>query len=55
MAPRIGWKSGKMKIGIEAEFTNAQYGSIDGRGDITSTGIDSVNNFRLLTTAIYNF
>lgn len=55
VSPRIGWKSGKLKIGVEAELTNAQYGSIDGNGDITSTGIDSVNNFRLLTTAIYNF
>lgn len=55
VSPRIGWKSGKLKIGVEAELTNAQYGSIDVNGDITSTGLDSVNNFRLLTTAIYNF
>jgi len=55
IAPRIGWKSGKMKIGIEGEFTTAQYGSIDGNGDMNTTGIDAVSNFRLLTTAIYNF
>ncbi|MFA5297878.1 MAG: hypothetical protein WC389_06675 [Lutibacter sp.] len=55
IAPRIGWKSGKLKIGIEGELTNAQYGSIDGNGDMSTTGIDSVNNFRVLTTAIYNF
>jgi len=55
VSPRIGWKSGKLKIGVEAEYTNAQYGSIDGNGDIATTGIDSVNNFRLLTTAIYKF
>jgi len=55
VSPRIGWKSGKMKIGIEGEFTSAQYGSIDGSGDMNTTGIDAVNNFRLLTTAIYNF
>ena len=55
ISPRIGWKSGKMKIGVETEFTKAQYGSIDSNGDLTSTGIDPVNNFRLLTTAIYKF
>lgn len=55
VAPRIGWKSGKLIIGLEAEFTKAQYGSIDGNGDLLSAGVDPVNNFRLLTTAIYNF
>jgi hypothetical protein len=54
IAPRIGWKSGALTIGIEGEYTNAQYGSIDGNGDIVSSS-DSVNNFRLLTTAIYKF
>ena len=54
IAPRIGWKSGALTIGVEGEYTNAQYGSIDGNGDITSS-VDSVNNFRLLTTAIYKF
>jgi len=55
VSPRIGWKSGKMKIGIEGEFTSAQYGSIDANGDMNTTGVDAVHNFRLLTTAIYNF
>ena len=54
IAPRIGWKSGALTIGVEGEYTNAQYGSIDGSGDITSN-TDAVNNFRLLTTAIYKF
>lgn len=54
IAPRIGWKSGALTIGVEGEYTNAQYGSIDGNGDITSNA-DAVNNFRLLTTAIYKF
>ncbi len=54
IAPRIGWKSGELTIGVEGEYTNAQYGSIDGSGDITSN-TDGVNNFRLLTTAIYKF
>ena len=54
VSPRIGWKSGSLKIGLEGEFTNAQYGSIDTNGAITSSA-DSVNNFRLLTTVIYKF
>ena len=56
VSPRIGWKSGKLKIGLEGEFTSAQYGTLDaGSGDIVSTGVDAVSNFRLLTTAIYKF
>lgn len=55
VSPRFGWKSGKLKLGIEGEFTTAQYGGIDGDGDLSSSGIDSVNNIRLLTTAIYAF
>jgi hypothetical protein len=55
VSPRIGWKSGKMKIGIEGEFTSAQFGSIDANGDMNTIGVDAVHNFRLLTTAIYNF
>lgn len=55
ISPRVGWKSGNLKIGIEGEYTDAQYGSIDNNGDISSTGIDSVDNFRLLATAIYKF
>lgn len=55
ISPRIGWKSGKLKIGIEGAYTNAQYGAINTSGVIASTGIDAVNNFRLLTTAIYSF
>lgn len=54
VAPRIGWKSGALTIGVEGEFTNAQYGEIDGNGDITSSS-DAVNNFRLVTSAIYTF
>ncbi len=55
ISPRIGWKSGKMKLGIEGEFTQAQYGAIDANGDISTTDIDAVSNFRLLVTAIYKF
>lgn len=54
IAPRVGWKSGALTLGVEGEYTKAQYGAIDGNGDITST-TDPVGNFRLLTTAIYTF
>lgn len=56
IAPRIGWKSGKMKIGTELEYTMAQYGALDSNGtDISTTGIDDVSNVRLLVTAVYGF
>lgn len=55
VSPRIGWKSGKLKLGVEADYTNAQYGSIDSNGDIDTVGIDAVYNVRLMTTAIYKF
>lgn len=53
MSPRIGWKSGKMKIGIEGEYTSANYGNLNDKGKIK--GESTVGNFRLLTTAIYKF
>lgn len=55
VAPRLGWKSGKMKIGVEVEYTSAQYGALDTNNkDIVSAG-DAVNNVRGLVTAIYGF
>lgn len=53
ISPRIGWKSGKMKIGLEGEYTSAKYGNIASNGDIK--GNNDVGNFRLLATAIYKF
>jgi hypothetical protein len=55
ISPRVGWKSGKLKIGIETEYTGAQYGTIDSSGEISSTGVVPVDNLRILATAIYNF
>jgi len=56
IAPRLGWKSGKMKLGTEFEYTTAQYGALAAnKMDIISTGISSVSNFRILFTAIYGF
>lgn len=56
VAPRLGWKSGKMKIGVEVEYTSALYGTIDSNGkDINTQGIDAVSNVRGLVTAVYGF
>ena len=57
VAPRIGWKSGALTLGLEGEYTKAQYGdTFDGSGDLfSSKNEDPVSNFRLLTTAIYSF
>jgi len=55
VAPRMGWKSGKLKLGIETEYTSAHYGGIDASGDMDAGANDAVGNFRLMTTAIYNF
>ena len=56
VAPRIGWKSGSMKIGLEVEYTSAQYGALASNGkDIDSTGIDSVDNVRGLVAVVYSF
>ena len=54
-SPRLGWKSGKMKIGTEFEYTSAQYGALDtNKMDIVASG-SVVNNFRILVTAVYGF
>ncbi len=55
VAPRIGWKSGKLKIGVETEYTSAQYGGLDANGKMDAGTTDAVGNLRLITTAIYNF
>lgn len=55
IAPRVGWKSGKLKLGVELEYTNAQFGGIDSNGYLETTGIDNQTNVRILTTAIYKF
>jgi len=56
VAPRLGWKSGKMKIGVELEYTSAQYGALASNGkDIDTSGINSVSNVRASVSAIYGF
>jgi len=56
VAPRFGWKSGKMEIGVEVEYTSALYGTLDSnKKDINTQGIDAVSNVRGLVTAVYGF
>ena len=56
VSPRIGWKSGNMKIGVEGEYTSALYGSLGAdKKSIVTDGVDNVSNIRLSVSAIYNF
>jgi len=53
-SPRIAYKSGKTKLGIEAEYTAGQFGETpDEKGVPTDT--KSADNLRILFTAIYSF
>lgn len=56
IAPRYGWKSGKMTIGLEVEYTTALYGTLAAnKMDIDTAGKKSVGNLRTALSAIYGF
>ncbi len=56
ISPRIGWKSGKVRLGIELDYSEAQYGKVNPTtGDFDTTGIKSVGNFRTALSAKYSF
>jgi hypothetical protein len=57
VAPRIAWKSGKTKIGVELEYTQVTRGAYKaGESVITELAVDSkTKNTRLLVFAQYNF
>lgn len=56
VAPRIAFKSGKTKIGVELEYTAAQWGTLlAGKKELDTTNIDAVSNIRLLAFAQYSF
>jgi hypothetical protein len=57
IAPRIGWKSNKTKLGIELEYTQATRGAYKaGEATITELATDSkTSNTRLLFMAQYSF
>lgn len=56
VSPRVGFTAGKTTLGVEVEFTQAQYGGLDATtGNMVTTGIDPVSNVRALFTAMYKF
>jgi hypothetical protein len=57
VAPRVAWKSGKTKIGVELEYTQVTRGAYKaGESAITELAADAkTDNTRLLIFAQYNF
>jgi hypothetical protein len=61
VSPRVGWKSGKTKLGIELEYTSATRGFYTAGSKEISTVVSSTltdpstSNLRLMFTAVYNF
>jgi hypothetical protein len=52
IAPRIQYAAGNIKIGLELESTNAEYGSITRTGKISNSLW--LNNTRILLAVFYN-
>lgn len=56
ISPRIGWKSGKVRIGIEGDYSATQYGVINGAtGNFVVSDDGKVNNIRGLASIRYTF
>lgn len=56
LSPRVGWKYGKTKLGLETEYTVAQYGRMTNEmTGIATENIGRVANLRILATAILTF
>lgn len=56
VAPRIGWKSGNTKLGIELDYTSATYGEVDSKGDINKWDDNAtVGNFRAMLSLTQRF
>ena len=59
VSPRMGWKSGKLKIGIELDYTSVTRGeynlTADSKNLTELTSNSTVANLRVLATAMYNF
>lgn len=56
IAPRIGLKSGKTKVGIEMEYTAAKYGQMEQNTEtIQSVSDGLVGNLRVLGHVMYKF
>ncbi len=57
IAPRIGWKQNKTRIGVELEYTQVTRGTYkSGEAQITALAADAkTNNVRILVFGQYNF
>lgn len=55
VAPRIGVKEGKLTLGLELEYTQAQYGVTQPDLTVKTDGVDAVSNVRVMVTGIYAF
>lgn len=55
VAPRIGIKEGKMTIGLELEYTQAQYGVTQSDLTAKTDDVDPVSNIRVMLSGIYAF
>ncbi|MFD1615313.1 hypothetical protein [Gelatiniphilus marinus] len=57
ISPRLDYTVGKVRLGVELGYTTAQYASgIDANGgDLITTGIDEVGNFRSAFSATFFF
>lgn len=53
VSPRMHWTSGKVKLGLELEYTKAAYGAADNFGKVHS--ITEVANTRILLSTYYLF
>lgn len=54
VSPRVDFVSGKLKMGIEIEYTSAKYGTTDNAGKVTGA-TDDINYTRAMFTTTYSF
>ena len=54
VSPRIDFISGKLKMGLEIEYTSAKYGTTDNAGKVTGT-TDDISYTRAMFTTTYSF
>lgn len=56
ISPRIGWKSGKMKIGLEGDYSATQYGAINPTtGKFVTSSAGKVDMVRGVVSIFYTF
>ena len=56
ISPRLDYTVGKVRLGTELCYTTAQYANgIAANGDLNTTGVNEVGNFRTALSATYFF